>query len=329
LRAYLLTFLYPLFSLIISLITVKLIKDKFSHVLQDIPNDRSSHTQPTPRGGGLGFIIAFALTSLPYAFQNHSLPELGWWWLILAPLAIIGICDDRWSIPSTWRYLVQLLTATIATLHFHPFPQPWLASLGTPGNILAILFTIIGMTAIVNFYNFMDGLDGLVGGVTTVQIAFLAYYTSQPLLWLLAAALLGFLYWNWSPAKIFMGDAGSTFLGAIMAIALLNQPPDPISSWTSLAILLPLIADAIYTLTRRLLKKENIFQAHRSHIYQRLQQSGLSHGFVAGLYTAFTMLVAFFIYEWQSWGAIGSTILLLLLMVSSELYVQQKSPVLQ
>jgi Fuc2NAc and GlcNAc transferase len=86
---------------------------------------------------------------------------------------------------------------------------------------------------------------------------------------------------------------------------------------------------AIYTLTRRLLKKENIFQAHRSHIYQRLQQSGLSHGFVAGLYIAFTIAVAFLIYEWQSWGAIGSTILLLLLMVSSELYVQQKSPVLQ
>jgi Fuc2NAc and GlcNAc transferase len=316
--------IYPLLSLIISLITVKLIKDKFSHILQDIPNDRSSHTQPTPRGGGLGFIIACALTSLPYAFQNHSLPELGWWWLVLAPLAIIGICDDRWGIPSTWRYLVQLLTATIATLHFHPFPQPWLESLGTPGHLLAILFTIIGMTAIVNFYNFMDGLDGLVGGVTTIQIAFLAFYTNQSLLWFLAAALLGFLYWNWSPAKIFMGDAGSTFLGAVVAMALLNQPIDFINNWTSLAILLPLIADAIYTLTRRLLNKENIFQGHRSHLYQRLQQSGLSHSVVASIYTGFAIIVAFLLFQWHSWGAIGSTALLILLMICGELYLQRK-----
>jgi Fuc2NAc and GlcNAc transferase len=316
--------IYPFLALSISFLTVKLIKDKFNHILQDVPNERSSHTQVTPRGGGIGFIVAFAITSSIYASQHHNLLELSWWWPLLTPLAIIGVCDDRWGVPSIWRYLVQLLTATIATLHFHPFPQPWLESLGSPGHLLTILFTIIGMTAIINFYNFMDGLDGLVSGVTAIQIAFLAFYTNQPLLWLLAAAIVGFLYWNWSPAKIFMGDAGSTFLGALIAIALLNQPPDPVKSWISLAILLPLIADAIYTISQRLIKKENIFQAHRSHLYQRLQQSGLSHSTVASIYMAYTAIIAGLLLEFHLWGAIASILILFVLMICGELYLLQQ-----
>ena len=87
----------------------------------------------------------------------------------------------------------------------------------------AIALTLIGITAFINFYNFMDGLDGLVAGTTAVQLGFLALYLHQPVLWLLVAALLGFLRWNWFPAQIFMGDAGSTVLGATVAIALPQQ----------------------------------------------------------------------------------------------------------
>jgi Fuc2NAc and GlcNAc transferase len=297
----------------IALAIVYLIATKLQNFLVDIPNDRSSHTQPTPRGGGLGFIIAFALGSwtaclLPARSLAMPVPELTWWWLVLTPLAIIGICDDRWNLPSILRYLVQLITATIAVYHFSCFPQPWLESLGQIGSIFAIVLTIIGMTAIVNFYNFMDGLDGLVGGVAAVQIAFIAFYTQQPILWLLVAAIGGFLYWNRSPAKIFMGDAGSTFLGAIVAISLLNQPHTAIHSWTALAITLPLLADAIYTLIRRLLNRENIFQAHRSHLYQRLQQSGLSHSEVAGIYVAITSAIALLILSYDALGAIAGTL---------------------
>ncbi len=311
----------PTASLSIGLATVYLVKQKLQTVLIDIPNDRSSHTQPTPRGGGLGFIVAFAITSLIYGYYQH-LPDLIWWWAVLAPLAIIGLCDDRWSIPSSWRYSIQLLTATIAVWHFSPFPQPWLAVFGDFGQILEIVLTAIGMTAIVNFYNFMDGLDGLVGGVAAIQVAFLAIYTEQPILWLLFAGIIGFLYWNWAPAKIFMGDAGSTFLGGFIAIALLNQPANLVHSWCALVITLPILADAIYTLCRRLLRRENIFQAHRFHLYQRLQQSGLSHGTVATIYIAVTLAIALVILGYGTVGAIGSSIGIICSIAIGELYIQ-------
>jgi UDP-N-acetylmuramyl pentapeptide phosphotransferase/UDP-N-acetylglucosamine-1-phosphate transferase len=319
--------LLPL-TLIISLALVYLVKTKLQNVLVDIPNDRSSHTQPTPRGGGLGFIIAFALTSwlsclLPDSQPNTPI-DLAWLWGILTPLAVVGLADDRWNLPSTWRYLVQLLTATIAVIHYSPFPQPWLESLGSFGFILAIALTIIGMTAIVNFYNFMDGLDGLVGGVAAIQIAFIALYTQQPILWLLVAAIAGFLYWNWSPAKIFMGDAGSTFLGAIIAIALLNQPPNPIHSWTSLVITFPLLFDAIYTITRRLINRENIFQAHRSHLYQRLQQSGWAHSYVAIIYMLVTTAIALLIVNFDYIGAVAGTVVTITAIGGGEIYLGWK-----
>jgi Fuc2NAc and GlcNAc transferase len=312
----------PTASLSIGLATVYLVKQKLQTVLIDIPNDRSSHTQPTPRGGGLGFIVAFAITSLIYGYYQQTLPDLMWWWAVLAPLAIIGLCDDRWSIPSTWRYAIQLLTATIAVLHFSPFPQPWLSAFGDFGQILEIVLTVIGMTAIVNFYNFMDGLDGLVGGVAAIQIAFLAVYTDRPILWLLFAGIIGFLYWNWAPAKIFMGDAGSTFLGGFIAIALLNQPANLSHSWSSMVITLPILADAIYTLCRRLIKRENIFQAHRFHIFQRLQQSGLSHSTVAMIYIAVTISIALLILNYGTVGAIVSSVGIVCLIAIGELYIQ-------
>ena len=298
------------FSLLTSLFTVKLIERQFGQKLLAIPNDRSSHSQPTPTCGGIGFILVFLFTSLVYAYQTSTLRETTCWWLILAPLVIVGVCDDIWNLPSTWRYLVQLFTATIAVFYFDPFPQPWLDAYGNFGHGIAMILTIIGMTAIINFYNFMDGLDGLVGSVAALQIAFIAFYTHQPMLWLLVAALCGFVYWNWAPAKIFMGDAGSTFLGAIISMSLLNQHQSSIASWSTLAITMPIVADATYTIIRRLINRENIFRAHRSHLYQRLQQSGLPHSTVAGIYlmmaAAIAILVANYSYAGAIAGAIGS-----------------------
>lgn len=315
----------PTVSFLTSLGTVYLVKQKFQAILIDIPNHRSSHTQPTPRGGGVGSILGFAITSLIYGYYQHSLTDVFWWWAILMPLAIIGICDDRWSIPSTWRYLVQLISATIAVLHFSPFPQPWLESWGSFGYILAIVFTIVGMTAIINFYNFMDGLDGLVGSVSAIQLGFIAIYTHQPFLWLLVGGIIGFLYWNWAPAKIFMGDAGSTFIGAAISIALLNQPEHTVHNWAAFVITLPILADAIYTLCRRAIARENIFQAHRFHIFQRLQQSGLSHSTVSTIYVGITIVFALLIGNYDDIGAICCGISAIGLIAISELYLQ-KSP---
>ncbi|MGA1622068.1 MAG: MraY family glycosyltransferase [Synechocystis sp.] len=288
--------------------------------LVDIPNERSSHTLPTPRGGGLGFLLAFSLTlliTLKMAIANSLNPFylLG----ILFPLAVIGFLDDRFDVPSRIRYLVQLSAAGLAVFWLGMFPQPWLAPLGNVGLVIGVVLTLIGFTALVNFYNFMDGLDGFVTTVTIIQLSFLALYLHQPMWWLLVAALLGFLYWNWSPAKIFMGDVGSTVLGAAMAIALL-QSPDAATAWSGLAITLPITGDTIYTLCCRLVRRENIFQAHRTHIFQRLHQSGLSHAQVCLIYGTLTIVLASLIYWGGGRGALSGVLLTLVSIPVAELY---------
>jgi UDP-N-acetylmuramyl pentapeptide phosphotransferase/UDP-N-acetylglucosamine-1-phosphate transferase len=153
----------------------------------------------------------------------------------------------------------------------------------------------------------------------------LAFYLQQPYLWLLAAALLGFLYWNWSPAKIFMGDSGSTFLGAMIAVSLLPHK-DPAIAWSGLAITLPLVADTIYTLIRRLRDQENIFQAHRSHLYQRLQQSGLTHATVASLYILTNLAIGILLWTIPTIGGLVSLLLVLGNIFIGEVYLSKKLP---
>jgi Fuc2NAc and GlcNAc transferase len=309
------------FSFLVSLVTVGLIKTRLSQQFLDIPNDRSSHTTPTPRGGGLGFILAWAV-ALPLVLPRTALLPI---YLTLTPLVLIGFIDDRQGVPSSVRYLVQIITASIAVYYFGAFSQPWLASLGIFGSTIAIGLTLIGFTALINFYNFMDGLDGIVAGCSLVQVALLALYLQQPHLWLLAAALLGFLYWNWSPAKIFMGDSGSTFLGAVIAISILPSPA-PATAWSALAVTLPLVSDAIYTLIRRLIDRENIFQAHRRHLFQRLQQSGLTHATVASLYVMANLIIALLIYTMHLTGAFVSLVLVLGNIFIGEFYLHQQYP---
>lgn len=327
-------FIPTVVSFLASVLLTNIIRKHFSQQLLDIPNDRSSHTRPTPRGGGLGFIIAFAVIgTITFALASYfpqllsselATPNPIYLWLILTPLAIIGFIDDRQSVPASIRYLVQLTAAGTAIAYFGSFPQPWLTPFGLLGQTLAIAFTLIGMTALINFYNFMDGLDGLVAGVTAVQLVFLGYYLNQPLFWLLAAALLGFLWWNWSPAKIFMGDAGSTVLGASVAIALLNTNNDPIRAWSALAITLPLIGDAIYTLIRRLRRGENIFKAHRSHLYQRLQQAGWSHAQVASTYIIATGLIVLAITTLGITGSGLSLVGVIIAIATGEHYLRSR-----
>ena len=318
------------FSLLLSLIFVSSLaltglvrRYALKKSLMDIPNDRSSHVQPTPRGGGLGFLLAFAIGLIFISFfPNLPVqpdPFLG---LILFPLAAIGFLDDRYNLPSLVRYGVQLGVAVLAVVYYGIFPQPWLTEFGTIGIIVAALLTVIGFTALINFYNFMDGLDGIVASVTALQLSFIALYLNQPIWWLLIVALLGFLWWNWSPAKIFMGDVGSTVLGASIAISLI-QSPNTTLAWSSLAITLPITADTIYTLIVRLSRRENIFQAHRSHIFQRLQQSGWTHAQVTLSYAGLTIAITVLIWVWGPIGSLASLIMIILSIITAELYLQR------
>ncbi len=296
---------------------VRIIKN---YLVLDIPNTRSSHSQPTPRGGGLGFVIAFAITSGIYSGLGWG--NYGSWWLVLLPLLIIAMIDDYRDVPASLRYLVQLITALGAIALLGYVKLPGVTNQGLVATVGGILLTIVAITAMINFFNFMDGLDGLVASCTAIALGWLAIYLNQPGLWLLVAALLGFLYWNWSPAKIFMGDIGSTFLGAIVALVILSSREQPFYLWTAFGMTLPLISDAIYTLARRLYNRENIFQAHRTHIYQRLQQKGWSHSQVALSYGILTFSMGAMIYFGGTIGVVAGLVMIISCLITAESYLQ-------
>ena len=181
-------------------------------LLLDQPNVRSSHSLPIPRGGGIAFVFVASTTSA-ISFVFYSLfgqPGLAGSQLamvilplLLLPLAVVGFLDDRHNLPVSLRYAVQLGSALLLILA-SPLSLPWLG--------LSLL--LIAVTGVINFTNFMDGLDGLVAGCMAVAIGALSLDLNAPWsLWALVGSLLGFLFWNWSPAKVFMGDVGSTFLG--------------------------------------------------------------------------------------------------------------------
>lgn len=291
--------LLSIVSFALSWAGIRIVERRFADRLIDVPNPRSSHTQPTPRGGGIAFVAAFLVTAAVAAVLVDQGPDgtpslLEGSILVLLPLWVVGTIDDARGLSVRLRYLVQLISAGLAVFLFGPFPglDAMVDQLGVPW--LPALLSVIAITALINFYNFMDGLDGIVGGCCAVQLAFFALYLNQPGWWLLVAALVAFLFWNWPPAKIFMGDSGSTVLGGAVALALLRAP-DASTMWWAGAVTAPLLGDAVFTLIRRVFKGENVFEAHKSHIYQRLNQSGWSHRRVAGSYVALTILIAAFV----------------------------------
>jgi len=257
---------------------------KLSRLLLDQPNARSSHREPTPRGGGLAFVVVSAGSSLVAVvlgpLQTSALPQ-SVLPLVALPLAIVGLLDDRFNLPASWRYGTQLVTVFLM-LWLSPIPLLW----------LLLPLVSIALTAVINFTNFMDGLDGLVAGCMAVAIGALALRlaASWPI-WSLVGALLGFLLWNWSPAKVFMGDVGSTFLGAVFAGLVLQAPNLP-EAFGMLLVATPLLVDAFLCVLRRLFDGQRVFQAHRLHLFQRLHQAGWPHARVSSLYVAATAVLA-------------------------------------
>lgn len=258
--------------------------------LLDQPNQRSSHRVPTPRGGGFAFVLIGSLAPLvlsavdPIRFAASPALLLP---LLCTPLAFVGFLDDRHNLPTPLRYGVQVGTALaliglIRPWVFAPGGSPWVPWLAVP--LLAV-----AVTAVINFINFMDGLDGLVATCLALMLTVAAVQLSTFAFLPLVGALLGFLVWNWSPARVFMGDVGSTFLGALFAGAVLLEPRID----QALGLLLvgfPLLGDAFLCVLARLLAGQPIFQAHRLHLFQRLHQAGWPHARVAALYGLATLL---------------------------------------
>jgi len=263
-------------------------------------NERSSHTTPTPSGGGVGIVLAASLAgifvAIPYPVEIYPVIIAG------VMIAIIGYFDDRQPIAAKWRLGAHILLAgaVAATIPLDVLgPQIGIA---LPESIFLVLLVLTGALWI-NLYNFMDGIDGLAASEALfllLSAMFIAWWF-QPGVWYqgvfwwmawLAAACLGFLLLNWAPAKIFMGDAGSTYLGLMLfffVIASLAGGWLSLAQWLILAAVF--LADSLTTLARRALNREPVWQAHRRHAYQNLQRRLGSHALATLVYVGIDIVL--------------------------------------
>jgi UDP-N-acetylmuramyl pentapeptide phosphotransferase/UDP-N-acetylglucosamine-1-phosphate transferase len=285
-----------------------------ARALLDHPNDRSSHSVPTPRGGGLG-LLAAALPLLAWAgLSGEGLP-----WAMLAggaALAALSWWDDVRPLPAVPR-LAGHLAACFGVLALAPLPGPVFQ--GIVPDWLDLLAAGLLWGWFVNLFNFMDGIDGI-SGVETVALgtglaavagaAGVALPVAPPLI--LAGAAAGFLVWNWHPARIFLGDVGSVPLGYLLGGLLLMLAAQ--GAWAPALILaLYYLADASLTLLARLARGRPVFEAHREHAYQVAVRAGLSHArvsaFVAVVNAALVTL-ALLAALWMPWPPLAVAVLL-------------------
>lgn len=287
-------------------VSVRLVRSfAVRRVLLDVPNDRSSHKTPVPRLGGAAF-VPVVLIGVSVLWWPSPLP----WGVKLAycggalALFLVSLVDDFYSLSTSIRFVVQFAVAgaaVVAVLWAQPVFGPAMVEIAL-GAIL-----VVGVVGLLNVYNFMDGIDGI-AGVQGVVAGLAWWYfgrslgatASAALGILIAAGAMGFLTLNWPPAKIFMGDAGSTVLGFTFAVLPLlvwveARPPSRFFSLMVVGLLLvwPFWADGAFTILRRLRKRENILKAHRSHLYQRLVIAGLPHRSVTLVYGTLALIGAF------------------------------------
>jgi Fuc2NAc and GlcNAc transferase len=272
-----------------SLLTGMVRRYALSRALVDIPNPRSSHLVPTPRGGGLAIVLTFLASVACLYGLGHLSGHLTWALMTGGSVvALAGWLDDHVNLPVGIRLAAQFLAATAAVVALNGFESLELGWYKIPLGISGSLLAVVGIVWMVNLYNFMDGIDGIAGveAVTTAIFAglFLAWKGAPGLAILcavLASTVAGFLVWNWPPAKIFMGDVGSGFLGYVFGVvALATEKVDVLPVFVWIILLGVFICDASVTLITRLKKKEKVWQAHRNHFYQRAVQAGYSHRFV-------------------------------------------------
>jgi Fuc2NAc and GlcNAc transferase len=253
----------------------------------DVPNERSSHSTATPRGGGAAIVLVVSCGSLILELLG-ALPH-GLFAALTGgglAVAVVGFLDDRRAVPAAVRLAVHVCAASWALACLGGLPPLRFGSavigLGWPGDVLAVC----AIVWVLNLFNFMDGIDGIAASEAVfVSVAGSALGllagpgdAVSALALLLGAACAGFLWWNWPPARIFLGDVGSGYLGFGLALLTLAAArSNPVAVWVWLILGGAFLADATLTLVRRALRGERLHQAHRSHAYQRLARRWSSH----------------------------------------------------
>ncbi|HFD11104.1 MAG TPA: undecaprenyl/decaprenyl-phosphate alpha-N-acetylglucosaminyl 1-phosphate transferase [Crenotrichaceae bacterium] len=290
-------------SLLLGLITVSyvisLVVTRYMtihHIISDIPNTRSSHKTPTPRAGGLGIFIVFIFVSIFFWLYNRTVLPIWFYPFVLSTLLIgsHSLFDDISERSAIEKLLAQVIAAAIVIssglVIELPFGGPWL-------NIVVTTLWIVGMT---NATNFMDGLDGLVSGIFSLALVFFClilgstgHYDLYVFSLTLIAGLMGFLIYNFPPAIIFMGDVGSCLLGFVYSVMVVIMLGDNHSPWVMLAsvlVVFNLLFDIGFTIIRRLLRGDNVMQAHRSHLFQLMNRLGYRHLTVSLCYLGVTFV---------------------------------------
>jgi Fuc2NAc and GlcNAc transferase len=263
--------------------------------LLDVPNIRSSHDRVVPRGGGLAVVFITLGAALTLSLMHRwSAAEALAWLAGGSLIAAVGLLDDRQNLSVRSRLLVQLLAALCAL---------WLWSAGPTADVLhpspplRAAVWLVGAVAVIwsiNLFNFMDGIDGLAGQQALFVAVAALLLGAGPrgsaeawMLYCLAGATAGFLVWNWAPARIFMGDTGSSFLGYALAVAAVATSRNgSLSLWTWVILQGAFLVDATVTLCVRAWRGERVHSAHRQHAYQRLARHWRSHARVSTAYFA-------------------------------------------
>lgn len=290
---------WSLLSLAVAVLTVWLLAREIARqrwsALLDEPGARSSHDQPTPRGGGLGIIIV-GLAVLAAFLVGDGWPATGW--LMFAGFALIagiGVLDDLHSQPAWLRLILHLLGASLLLWALRP-----LIEAGGEFSPIPVMLSILAIAWSVNLHNFMDGIDTLLAGQTVwygLVYALLFLLGNDPVMAVFAAVLaasaLGFLPWNWPRARVFMGDGAAGYIGAVVAWLAVYGAVRGIIGWPeSLVIASTFLIDSIATVALRALRGRAVWRAHREHLYQRLVQAGHGHGRISACYMLWNLFVA-------------------------------------
>ena len=307
--------LYILAFFITAVVTVLMIRVP----IHDVPNERSSHQKITPRGAGLGILLAFVIVWMVRGLSGIPFYEIYFSWMLCLGASVIiglmGLMDDLFNINEFSKLIFQILivlSLALFDVRFMTLPLPFFGDI--PLNMsLGIIVTVLWIVGFINAYNFMDGLNGITGIMTIIASFFWFLITHQGSAEILSfsaliliVANLGFLGFNFPKAMIFLGDVGSLFMGSLFAFwAILGTLPQfgSISLWTVPMLFCLYLYDVIFTRLHRLYRGHSFMSAHREHIYQLLNRCGWSHSQVVSLYGGFFCLQGVTAYYMQPFPA--------------------------
>ncbi|WP_323668499.1 MraY family glycosyltransferase [Aliarcobacter butzleri] len=286
-------------------------------------NERSSHTVPTPHGGGIAIAITWFIGLFYLYFIGQIENNLFYALLFGAVISIVSFFDDIYELSPKLRLIIQAIVAIGGLYFLGGFETLAFGIFDIQNPIFTNIFAFFMIIWFINLYNFLDGINGYAGSEALfLAVAGFILFGGNHFL-VLAVAVLGFLYWNWNKAKIFMGDVGSTLLGynvAIFTIYYANQ--EPTNFWIWIILFGVYWFDATLTLIRRKLNKERLSQAHKKHAYQRLTQAGWSHYKVTNYSIGLNILLFAIVYFVPN--IIISIILSLILIIFAMKFIDSK-----